>query len=240
MTEKETGTGQLSRRERFRNGAEKADFQGALRDNPVHGDLNYEDALHRMPFHLFAHLSRVELYVRLLCFEMAEDGHREVNKSDCLLWGRAAFFHDIGKIRVPRDILTRPEKLPAGEDAAVREHPRYGKEILMALKPAQPFSKDPELFDLAVAASLLHHEWWNGAGYPLGLAGQDIPLIARMTSICDAFDAITYGRPYRKARSADAAYREIKEYAGSQFDPVLSRFFVEHGPIFLRHADCFQ
>lgn len=201
-------------------------FGDAVSESSIHVGLSYEELFHMIHPDLFAHLSRVEFYVRLFCIEIAE--------SSCLLFGKAAFFHDIGKIRIPHDILMKPDKLTAEESSIVRAHPKYAKEILMEIKSTPLFSKNPELFDLSVAASLSHHEWWNGAGYPFGIAGQNIPLIARITSICDAFDTITYGRPYCNARSANDAFCEIKKCAGSQFDPILSNLFVQYGDTFLR------
>ena len=195
-----------------------------------------EELFQMMHYDLFAHLSRVELYVRLFCIIIAESGYQNVSKSSCLLLGKAAFFHDIGKIRIPQNILIKPGKLTEEENSIVREHPKYAKEILMDMKSSPLFSKDPELFNLAVAASLFHHEWWDGTGYPFGIAGQDIPCIARITSICDAFDAITHGRPYLNARSAGDAFYEIKKGSGSQFDSILSKLFVQHGDIILRYT----
>lgn len=197
---------------------------------------DYEEFFQKIDIDLFIHLSRVEFYVQLFCIIISESGYDKVSKSRCLLFSKAAFFHDIGKMRISQEILMKSSKLTTRENSVMREHPKYSKEILMSLKSTSLFSRNPELLDLAVEASLFHHEWWNGEGYPLGIAGQDIPLVARITSICDAFDTITYGRPYRNARSANAAFYEIKKYAGSQFDPILSNIFVRNGDAFLRYA----
>lgn len=210
-----------------------AKFEDTVSNDSIHADFSCEEYFQMIHLDLFAHLSRVEFYVRLFCIGMAESGYQKLSKSSCVLLGKAAFFHDIGKIMVPQDILIKPDKLTAEENSIVRDHPKYAKEILMKMKSAPLFSNDTELFDLAVAASLSHHEWWNGSGYPFGIAGQDIPLIARITSICDAFDTITHGRPYCNARSVNDAFCEIKRYAGSQFDPILSNFFIQHRHIFL-------
>lgn len=196
----------------------------------------YEEFFQKVDLDLFVHLSRVEFYVRLFCIIISESCYEKVSKNSCLLLSKAAFFHDIGKMKISQKILMKPRKLTTKENSVMREHPKYSKEILMSLKSTSLFSRNPELHDLAVEASLFHHEWWNGGGYPHGIAGQDIPLVARLTSICDAFDTITHGRPYRNARSANAAFCEIKKHAGSQFDPILSNIFVQNGDVFLRYA----
>ncbi len=214
-------------------------FNNFVNGKSTHANLS-EDFFQLICPDLFAHLSRVELLVRLLCFEMAVCGYQKISKINCMLFGRAAFFHDIGKVRIPWAILTKSNKLTAKENTIVQEHPKYGEKILLTLKSTPIFSGNSELFDLAVAASLSHHEWWNGSGYPYGIAGQDIPFIARLTSICDVFDAIVYGRPYCNARSANDAFAEIKKYVGLQFDPVISNFFIQHGTILLDMHGCLR
>ena len=127
-----------------------------------------------------------------------------------------ARFHDIGKVGIPDSVLFKPGKLTEEEYAVMRRHPEIGYRIAQSAP------------DLAPIADwiLKHQEWWNGGGYPLGLAGDDIPLACRMLSIVDAFDAMTSDRSYRKAMRQDEAIREILKCAGTQFDRRLVGPFV--------------
>ena len=127
-----------------------------------------------------------------------------------------AKFHDIGKVGVADSILQKPAPLNPEEKKEMQRHCEIGYRIAMA---------SPEL---ATVADLIlkHHEWWNGMGYPHGLAGHDIPLSCRIVAIADAFDAMTSDRPYRKAMSVQEAALELKRYAGTQFDPLLVEVFL--------------
>jgi HD-GYP domain-containing protein (c-di-GMP phosphodiesterase class II) len=122
---------------------------------------------------------------------------------------RAAELHDVGKVAVPDAILDKPGPLEEDEWAFVRQHTLIGERILGAA-PA-----------LRGAARIVRssHERWDGTGYPDGLAGEDIPLGARVVSVCDAFDALTSGRPYRGAVDTPAAIEQLRSGAGPQFDP---------------------
>ncbi|WP_283610451.1 HD-GYP domain-containing protein [Faecalispora anaeroviscerum] len=157
-----------------------------------------------------------------------------MNLEDCLMFGRAAFFHDIGKLWVDSSILEKPDKLLPEEVLIVQQHPIYGKDILESLKLNSNSFQDERFLRLAVSAALGHHERWDGRGYPFGIKGRDIPIVARITSICDAFDAIISGRPYRHKRSADEAFCEIARCANTQFDPVLSDLFLQNKDLILK------
>ncbi len=128
---------------------------------------------------------------------------------------RAAELHDIGKAAVPDAILNKPGRLDEEEWTFMRRHTIVGERILAAA-PA-----------LAPVASIVRssHERWDGGGYPDGLAGTSIPLGARIVFVCDAFDAMTSDRPYARGRSADEAIAELREGAGTQFDPEVVRVF---------------
>ena len=129
----------------------------------------------------------------------------------------AAFLHDLGKVGVPTDLLLRAGALDASERALVEQHPEIGARLLKPL-------------DIPAATSLAirhHHEWWDGAGYPDGLAGEEIPLAARVISVADAFDAMSCDRPYRRALARDTVVSELERFAGTQFDPELSKLFLE-------------
>ncbi len=128
----------------------------------------------------------------------------------------AALLHDIGKIGIPDALLRKESPLSGPERASVAEHPQLATRILSAI---------PRREILPWIES--HHERWDGSGYPIGLAGEDIPLEARMIALCDAYDAMTTDRPYREASSPASARAELLEHAGTQFDPQLTARFVE-------------
>jgi two-component system, cell cycle response regulator len=130
---------------------------------------------------------------------------------------RAAELHDIGKVAVPDEILHKGEKLTAEEWELMRKHTIVGQRVLDAAPAMSP------------VASLVRstHERWDGEGYPDRLAGKDIPLGSRMIFICDAYNAMTEGRPYRPPLSSEQALEELSRAAGTQFDPHLVRAFCE-------------
>lgn len=128
-----------------------------------------------------------------------------------------ASLHDIGKVGVRDEILTKPGKLNEMEWVEIKRHPEIGYRIA---------TTSPELS--AIAEGILsHHEWWNGSGYPQGLRGENIPLISRIVAVVDAYDAMTNDRPYRKALSYEKAIEIIKQNAGIQFDPQIVKTFLE-------------
>jgi two-component system cell cycle response regulator len=129
---------------------------------------------------------------------------------------RAAELHDVGKILVPEAILNKPGKLTDDELALMRRHAIAGYVILSE-------SGEPAPIAALVRSS---HERWDGTGYPDGLAGEDIPLGSRIITICDAYDAMTNERPYRPARSAAEALRELHLGAGVKYDPCLVSVFA--------------
>ena len=130
---------------------------------------------------------------------------------------RGAFLHDIGKMAIPDDVLRKPANLTPEEEEVMREHCGRGYRILRKI----PF--------LAGAAEIVltHQEHHDGSGYPTGLHGNEIPIGARIFAVADALDAITSDRPYRKARSFDAARAEILRCSGTQFDPVVVEVFLK-------------
>lgn len=129
---------------------------------------------------------------------------------------RGALLHDIGKIGVPDFILHKPGPLTPEEWTDMKRHPHIGHEML----------KDISFLSGAAAIVHAHHERFDGKGYPLGLAGDEIPIGARIFTIADAFDAMTSDRPYRKALTPEAAWQEVLRHSGTQFDPQVVQAFL--------------
>jgi response regulator RpfG family c-di-GMP phosphodiesterase len=125
-------------------------------------------------------------------------------------------LHDIGKIGIPDAILLKPGPLSPDEWKVMRRHPEIGKRLIEGIS----FLRG------AVPIIYHHHERWDGSGYPLGLKGEAIPLGARIFAVVDAFDAMTFDRPYSKAVSFDAAKAEIRRCSGAHFDPQVVEAFL--------------
>jgi diguanylate cyclase (GGDEF)-like protein/putative nucleotidyltransferase with HDIG domain len=145
--------------------------------------------------------------------ELAEAVARRLGMSDPEIAQvrRAAVLHDIGKIAIPDSILSKPGPLDAEEWTLMRQHTVIGQRILSAAPALQPVAN-------IVRAT---HERYDGRGYPDGLAGDEIPLAARIVFACDAYDAMTATRPYSPGRDAAAALAELQRCAGTQFDPAV-------------------
>ena len=130
----------------------------------------------------------------------------------------AAPMHDVGKIGIPDAVLRKPGPLDADEWATMRRHPEIGAEII---------GEHPSgVLQLAREIALAHHEKWDGSGYPRGLAGEAIPLSARIVAIADVFDALTTRRPYKEPWPVQDALDHIAAQAGKHFDPALVALFA--------------
>ncbi len=129
----------------------------------------------------------------------------------------AASLHDIGKVGIPDSILLKPDKLTDEEFMIIKRHPDIGADIL---KPIVPMSRETEVIRN-------HHERYDGRGYPSGIAGENIPLLSRIITLADSFDAMTSDRPYRKGLPIDEAVEEITRCMGCQFDPELAKIFIK-------------
>lgn len=129
---------------------------------------------------------------------------------------KAGTMHDIGKIGIPYDMINKPGKLTDEEISLFRQHPEKGKRIM------EPVPCMHGLID----GCWCHHEWWDGQGYPRGLAGHEIPVDGRIVAIADAYDAMTSDRAYRRALPHQVAVDEIERCMGTQFDPELAKIFL--------------
>lgn len=126
-------------------------------------------------------------------------------------------IHDVGKIKTPSDILTKPGRLTDEEFKIMKEHAQHGADMLAIIKGAEAF----------VPVMRHHHERYDGKGYPKGLCGENIPLLSRMLAICDTFDAMTTNRCYRKPVTLQECIEEINMCSGTQFDPSICEMFIE-------------
>ncbi len=128
----------------------------------------------------------------------------------------AGLLHDIGKVGIPDAILRKPGKLDEEEYALMKKHPEYGWAVLRMLPG----------FDRAALDVLHHHERFDGKGYPAGLRETEIPIVSRIVSVIDAFDAMVSSRPYRQGLPYEEAVRRLILASGTQFDPVVVQSFL--------------
>ena len=165
------------------------------------------------------HSERVNIVSMLLGNEMNLD----LDELEALYWG--SMLHDVGKIGMPESILNKPNALDAAEIEIVKQHPSRGWEMLHPIDRLQR----------AALGVRFHHERWDGAGYPLGLAGETIPPIARIIAVADTFDAIISNRSYRKGQSAGRALEVIEAASGTQFDPAVVESLRQLLPLLDKH-----
>lgn len=170
----------------------------------------FAQALEESDLYTRGHSERVATYAEVLArgLTLPDPEVRRIVQSGVM--------HDVGKIGVRYDMLNKPGKLTPEEIAVFRLHPEKGKRILAPV---------PCLHGL-IDGCWCHHEYWDGSGYPRGLAGHAIPLVGRVVAIADAYDAMTSDRAYRRALPHDVAIGEIERCAGTQFDPELASAFV--------------
>jgi putative nucleotidyltransferase with HDIG domain len=199
----------LERRVRDRT----AELQQALRDL----ETTYTTTLWALVAALDAREHEVSNHSqRVVRYTLAIARRLEVAEADLLDIGRGALLHDIGKIGITDAILHKPGKLTDEEWVVIRTHPQIGFDILKAI----PFLGAP------AAIVLAHQERFDGTGYPHGLAGEAVPLGARIFAIADTYDAMTSDRAYRKRQPPEAARQEIRRCAGTQFDPRCVEAFL--------------
>lgn len=166
------------------------------------------------------HIKRTSTIVSLLAKNLREHNiyADKLMPSDYEMIALAAPLHDIGKIKVPDSILSKPGKLTDEEFATIKTHPEEGEKII---KRTMAHIEDERYLKLAREMALYHHEKWNGKGYPKGLSGDDIPVSARIMAIADVFDALCSKRSYKEAFTVTQAFNTLEESRGSHFEPCL-------------------
>ncbi|MBV9714705.1 MAG: HD domain-containing protein [Solirubrobacterales bacterium] len=162
------------------------------------------------------HTRRVARTAFLLARELG------MTPAEASLIRQAAPLHDLGKLALPDAILLKRARLTVPEYERVKQHPAAGAAVLSG--------SASQVMRMAEQIALTHHEWWDGSGYPAGLAGQEIPLGGRLVALADVFDALTHTRPYKRAWPVERALGELRRLAGTQFDPAVVEAFFELDP----------
>jgi len=167
-------------------------------------------AIDKMDRYTAGHSGRVAIYATYLATRL------NLSTIEIEIVRQSALMHDIGKIGCVLN-LNKPGKLSQDEYEAFKKHPVFGRDILDPIKFLHPL----------IPGVHLHHERWDGRGYPLGLKGNDVPLMARIIAVADTYDAMTSDRAYRRALPHEVAVTEIERCSGSQFDPEIATTFVK-------------
>ena len=164
--------------------------------------------------HTFYHCCRVGRGARRLGQAMG------LNDFEQAILEYSGLFHDVGNVAVPDNILLKPAKLDPEEVEIMKTHPLKSAEVV------EPFSHHA-FFRFLMPGIKFHHEKIDGSGYPYGLEGDNIPLLARVIAIVDTVDAMTNKRPYRKALTMDVVLQELRDFSGVQFDTQLVNIYLD-------------
>lgn len=195
------------------------------------------------------HVIRVGKYAGVIADELG------YSKAQVEAVEQAAQLHDVGKIGIPDSILNKPGRLEPDEYEVIQKHVGYGKKIIDCM-PEEDWRtlkthaklggqlldvRTEPIMRMASRIALTHHEHWDGNGYPLGLAGEDIPIEGRITAVADVYDALSSARPYKKPFPREKCFQMLEDKRGTQFDPrVLDAFFARSEDVIdiqVRYAD---
>lgn len=178
-------------------------------------------------FYTFDHSINVAMY----CISIYRMIKKDATDQELIVAGLGGLLHDIGKIKIPTNIINSPYKLRDDEYHMIRQHPGWGNELI-----AQPdVSTHGTPKQIIQQVIYQHHENFDGSGYPNGLAGEDIHVLARLTSMSDFFDAITTKRSYHEVMNPEEALNLMKNSVGKKLDPKLYKLFSHH---MINHKDC--
>ncbi len=194
----------------------------ALRDSML---ITLADLVESRDQNTGEHIRKTASYVRVILEELRREGlFRDIINDDYILRVvSCAPLHDIGKIKVPDAILNKPGKLTDEEFSIMKTHAAMGGEVIGQIQRIVP---DSDNLVVARDIATYHHEKWNGSGYPDGLAGDAIPLSARVMAVADVFDALVSERAYKQAFSTEKAFSIIQEESGRHFDPRIVSAFL--------------
>src|SRR3989339_616399 len=177
------------------------------------GSLSFHD------FYTYDHSINVSMY----CISILKALKPKVDKEELASIGLAGILHDLGKIKIPTHILNNPGKLSEEEFDLIKKHPEYGKMLLLE-KELKNVDVDIEVISRLVSE---HHENYDGSGYPMKLAKEDIHLYARIAAIADVYDAVTTKRSYQGVLDTDEAINVLSRFSGKRFDPEIFDIFVK-------------
>lgn len=185
------------------------------------------------------HILRTQRYVKTLALRLRRLGHylEELSDTDVDTMYKAAPLHDIGKVGIPDHILLKPGRLTEDEWLIMKTHAIIGENTLAATKHDKEQNK---LITVAKNIAGGHHKWWNGAGYPRGLQGNQIPLEARIMALADVYDALVSERVYKKNWTHESAVQFISEKKEIQFDPLVVEAFLSETDAFKQIAIAFK
>jgi putative two-component system response regulator len=179
------------------------------------------------------HLERIQTFCWLLASRLGK--HPKYASMVDRTWISNIFhaspLHDIGKVAIADEILLKPGPLTPDEYAVMKTHAAVGAQTLRSVHSRYP---DSEFIEMGIQVAGSHHERWDGTGYPEGLAGEEIPLCARILSVADCYDAIRSTRSYKATRSHEDASAVIRRESGKQFDPVVAAVYAEVADTFRR------
>jgi putative two-component system response regulator len=184
------------------------------------------------------HVQRTREYVKSIAAHLCKQGIVDNEYVDKLY--KAAPLHDIGKVAVPDSILNKPGKLTPEEFEVIKTHTTLGGEILSEVQEHGRGEDPDDYIKFAYNMARYHHEKWNGTGYPEKLAGEKIPLCARIMAVADVFDALISKRCYKEAMPYDEAFKIMKEESGTHFQPELIDIFLNMQPEIIQIAESYK
>jgi HD-GYP domain len=188
---------------------------------------NLESILILLPETEISHMYRVSVLVGDMADRLQRLGLYRRYSDKYKYFREASAFHDIGKALLPEGLLLKRDGLTDEDSAALRHHPEYARAMFDRIMDGSLRGMSKNITRLAFDSSVYHHEQWNGSGYPCGLRYEYIPLIARITAVCDAYDNLIYNSSECSGTHAHYyACKKLREWAGNALDPLLVRLFL--------------